>query len=97
MVHVFRDSDCLSRPPKLPTVSLGDEQVFYHKAEGQYVFLDPVGARIWELLKEERTFSELIEILLAEFEVEAGQCRTDVCEFLEMLQSKKLVTVRPDV
>ena len=94
MIH---DGDVLSRPSRLPTAQFGDEEVFFHKANGEYVFLDAVAARIWQLLKNEQSFSELLSKLQEEFEVDQETCRTDVAEFLQTLSAKKLVVIRTNV
>lgn len=47
--------------------------------------MSPVGARIWELLSQGKYTSELIPLLLEEYEVEPEVLKADVAEFLAEL------------
>ena len=44
------------------SVELAGEAVILNLGSGMYYGLDPVGARIWELLQEPRTVAEIKEI-----------------------------------
>lgn len=73
----------------------GDELMMMNAALGSYIGLDAVGARIWDLLDEERDADAICARLLAEFEVEEAQCRTEVAAFLDELESHKAITRSP--
>lgn len=47
--------------------------------------MSPVGARIWELLSQGKDTSELVPLLLEEYEVEPEVLKADVAEFLAEL------------
>lgn len=49
------------------------------------ITVNEVGAFLWEKLQEEITEQELIEAVLAEYEVDAETARKDVSEFLDYL------------
>ena len=57
----------------------------------QYFGLDAVGTRIWSLLKEGRAVREMVETLLAEYEVEPEQLAGDVRELLAALLDAGLI------
>jgi hypothetical protein len=62
--------------------------------QGKYYGLEGVGGRIWKLLEEPRTVSELCAALQQEFDVDAEVCRADVVEFVtEMARERLLVIV----
>ncbi|HEV2129755.1 MAG TPA: PqqD family peptide modification chaperone [Longimicrobiaceae bacterium] len=61
--------------------------------DGVYYGLDPVGAQIWELLKEQRTIAELRDEIMRRYEVEAERCAGDVIELLEQMREWNLVEV----
>lgn len=61
---------------------LDDNQVMMHLEKGKYFGLNPVGKRIWELIEQPKSYDELIQILLAEYEVSAEQCTQEVQSFL---------------
>ena len=47
--------------------------------------MSPVGARIWALLSQGKDTSELVPLLLEEYEVEPEVLKADVAEFLAEL------------
>ncbi len=73
---------------------LGDEAIILNTRTGRYFGLNPVGARVWQLLQERNlTVGEILESLLAEYEVEPYRCRQDLFDLLEQLQSQGLVQI----
>jgi hypothetical protein len=70
---------------------VGDETVILDLASGTYFGLDPVGARIWQLLTEGRTLAEICAVMLAEFEVAREDIERDVLALAEELRAKKLI------
>ena len=59
----------ISLPPDVMARQVGDETVLLHLASGSYYGLDPVGARVWQLLGEGLAPAQAFEQLLAEFDV----------------------------
>ncbi len=59
---------------------------------GEYYGLDEVGARVWSLLQEPRTFDELQATLLAEYAVDPAQMKADLSELLSRLQERGLIS-----
>ena len=84
----------LQRDPEQQFTYIDNEVVMLSLKQGEYYGLDSVGSRIWELLEEERTFSELISLLMEEFEVEEQHCMNDTKEYLETLFNKELLVVK---
>ena len=74
--------------------SLGDEAAILDMRSGVYYGLDPVGARIWTLLKEPHTVEELHLALIAEYEVDPKRCEADLMALLERLSHEGLIEVR---
>jgi hypothetical protein len=60
---------------------------------GVYYGLDDVGARIWTLLQEPKTVSEIRDVLLQEYDVEADRCKRDLLALLQRLVNEGLVEV----
>jgi hypothetical protein len=56
--------------------------------------LNAVGTRIWALIAEPRSVSDLCAQLRQEFDVEEQECRRDVVDLLEELRAEGLATVR---
>ncbi len=75
--------------------SLGEEAAILHMSRGIYYGLDPVGARVWNLLQQPRSVEEIREILFAEYEVEQDRCQADLLDLLEgVCKASGLIEVR---
>jgi Coenzyme PQQ synthesis protein D (PqqD) len=72
---------------------LGDESVMLDMASGYYFGLDPVGARIWQLLSEASSFAEIVGRLVQEYDVTPEQAESDLVRFVEELKANGLLTV----
>jgi len=74
--------------------SLGEEAAILHMGSGVYYGLDPVGARIWKLLDQPRSVSDLRAVILDEYDVEPAKCESDLLGLLEKLRTEGLIEVR---
>jgi hypothetical protein len=82
------------KPAKSDSVTARDiDEVFFimDGRSSDLHSLNPIGARIWELVDGQRTVADIAAVIVEEYEVEAGRAEGDVVEFLETLQTKKLV------
>ena len=71
--------------------TLGDEAVILNFENGIYYGLNPVSARIVELIAEPRTVSAILAILLDEYDVDADRCRQDLVNLLAKLKEHDLI------
>jgi len=85
----------VSRDEAIVFTDLDDIIVMMDVDEGQYYELDPVGARVWNLLETDRSAADLCGVLAAEFDVDPDTCRHDVLEFLEEARAMRIVHVEP--
>ena len=67
------------------------EVVLVHLKTNQMYALNPTGARFWELLSEGRDTAHIEATLLAEFEVDAGDLRSEIDRLLRELVDAGLV------
>ena len=72
---------------------LGGEVAILDSNSGIYYGLDPVGARIWFLMQEEKDFTEIRSILLEEYEVDPTILEADMVALVAELESKGLIEV----
>lgn len=86
------DEQKLVRSDAALSRKVDDEWVMFHPGEGKYFALGSVGARIWELLENPVTETEIQERLLAEYSVEPERCRQEVETFVAQLREAQLVT-----
>lgn len=61
---------------------LDDNQIMMHIGKGKYFGLNPVGKRIWELIRQPKTLDELTAILLSEYNISKKQCQQETLKFL---------------
>jgi hypothetical protein len=76
--------------------SLGDEAVILGLQDGVYYGLDAVGARVWSLLAVPRRVSEIVALLVEEFDVSAERCEHDVIALLGELTERRLIRLESD-
>jgi hypothetical protein len=72
---------------------VGGEAVVLHLDDGIYYGLNEVGARIWQLVQKELTVGDIVDVIVAEYEVERAECLSDVQELVAGLLEHKLVIV----
>jgi hypothetical protein len=72
---------------------LAGEAVILNLRNGIYFGLDPVGARIWELIQTPLSVAEIRDALLAEYEVEATRCEQDLIALLEDMVQHDLIEI----
>ena len=75
------------------TADVSDEAVILHLQKGMYYGLDPVGASIWKLIQTPKTFNEIRDAILNEYEVETDRCARDLRDLLKDLQANELIQV----
>lgn len=70
------------------------EVIILHMQEGRYFGLDPVGARIWEIIDGAgATVLQIRDTLLAEYEVDEERCTRELIAVLQQMTELELVTV----
>lgn len=83
----------VKRNPALVTSNIDGEAVMMSVENGEYYGLDEIGTRIWDLLENSLSVSELVDKLTEEFEVEKDDCTRDTLEFLNDLLARNLLVV----
>jgi hypothetical protein len=86
-------SDKVTIPPQVMARLVGDETVILDLASGTYYGLDPVGARIWQLMVDGKTLASVCKMLLDEFDVTRETLERDVLHLTQELCSKGLVKI----
>ena len=86
-------SDKITIPTQVMARQVGQETVILDLASGTYFGLDPVGARIWQLMVEGKALAEVCESMLAEYEVTPEKIEFDVLALAQDLSAKQLISV----
>jgi len=72
---------------------LEGEAVILSLKGGIYYTLNPVGTRIWALAQKPVQVREIRDIILKEYEIDAGRCEDDLFALLEDLEKEGLIEV----
>jgi len=75
---------------------LGGEVAILDLERGTYFGLDEVGARIWELVREPISVSEVQATVVEEYDVEPARAERDVLALLQRLVDEGLVEVQDE-
>lgn len=81
----------LAPSPDAVESAVGDETVILHLVNGTYYGLDPVGTRIWALLKDGVPPTEICRQLAAEYEIDLATIEADARKFLGDLEAQSIV------
>jgi hypothetical protein len=73
---------------------LAGEAAILNIKSGVYYGLDPVGARIWNLMQEPRAVADIQSAITDEYDVEPGRAAQDLVGLLEKLLAEGLIEVK---
>lgn len=82
-------------PRRSPTVvsrQLDDEAVLVHPVQGKVRVLNPVGARVWELVDGQRTLGAISRVIASEFVADLARVEIDVPAFCEDLAQRGVLS-----
>ena len=71
--------------------AVGDETVILHLVNGTYYGLDPVGTRIWAMLKDGVAMGDICRRLANEYQVDLATIETDARTFLTDLEAQGIL------
>ena len=70
---------------------VGSEMVLLDYDRGIYYGLNPVGARVWQLLSEGEAVERIVGRLVDEYDVARETLESDVATLLHELEAKELI------
>ena len=74
---------------------LQNELILLNLDTGVYCGLDPVGTRIWQLMRNNpsRPLKQIAEALIKEYDIGKVRCTRDLIAFAARLEEKKLIEI----
>lgn len=84
------------RNPDLAYRLIDNESVIVTPQEGLARVLNESASIIWELLDGKKSIGEIIDRIIAEFEISPEEAQEDVLDFLKELESKKMVEMNDE-
>jgi hypothetical protein len=86
-------SDKVTIPPQVMARVVGADTVILDLVSGTYFGLDPIGARIWELLGEGKTLVEVCEAIQQSHEVSRADIERDLLCLVDALHVQRLIDI----
>jgi hypothetical protein len=74
--------------------NIDEEIVMMSFKNNEYYGMNKAGSRIWQIIEEPTSVKVIIQALTREFNVEILECQKDVIEYLKVLHSKNLISVK---
>ena len=71
---------------------LEDEIAILNTETAQYFTMNPVAARVWELIQEPAALSQICAIIEDEYEIDSEQCHHDLLNLIHKLADAGLVS-----
>ena len=72
---------------------VGVETVMMNIENGDYIGLNEVGTDIWEKIDSPRSVSEIIDQLIAEYDVNAEQCTRNTLTYLTQMHAMDAIEI----
>jgi Coenzyme PQQ synthesis protein D (PqqD) len=79
--------------PEVRARVVGDETVMIDLVSGTYFGLDSIGARIWQLIEQGKSLSQVCDALVEEYNVSRDVMEQDILALARDLVDKKLITI----
>jgi Coenzyme PQQ synthesis protein D (PqqD) len=73
---------------------LNGEAVLLNLKTGVYFGLDAVGSRVWRLLETHHVVSEVLDALIAEFDVARERCLEDLLALIANMEEHDLISLQ---
>ena len=83
-------------PETVYTQEIGEETILLDTQGGRYFSLDPVGTRMWQLIRQHGSLRLVYDSILAEYDVEAERLEADLIALAAKMTDKGLAQIRPD-
>ena len=88
----FNIKYCFSKNDQIIYKDLGDGPALVDPYRQSLVKLNPTAHRIWKLLDGKHSAVDIIEIMKAEFEIDAKSLEKDVVSFFKDLLRREIIT-----
>ena len=87
----------ISIPETVYTQEVGEETILLDTQGGRYFSLDPVGTRMWQLLRDHGELHLVYETILNEYAVTPKQLESDLLALVAKIIDKGLACVKTDM
>jgi hypothetical protein len=89
------DETIVVASPDQVSAEVAGDPVILGLRDGRYYGLSGAGSRLWQLVAEPRSITEIVDLLVAEYDVDRATCRDDVLRLVDDLARRRLVIRKP--
>ena len=82
------------RNARAAVVNFGLDKALLNVETGKYLYLNETGARIWDLLENYPTVSEIAGQMFSEYEIEVETVRLKIEKFIEKALAAKIIALK---
>lgn len=86
------DDTLIARNTSLLSGEVHNEMVMMSVESGRYYGLDDIGSDIWRRLETPRTFGEIVDALVADYDADRGVIESDVRKLIAKMAAHDVVT-----
>ncbi len=72
-------------------IAISDSGFVFNPLNGESFSINPIGVEIFQLIKDEKSFEEIIKIMLEKFNVEGTTLEKDYFDFIGILKHHNLI------
>ncbi|MBV8781689.1 MAG: PqqD family protein [Phycisphaerae bacterium] len=87
----LNDSMMFSTHPEQLNSRMGEEMAVLDLRSGVYFGLNPVAARVWELVQQGKSVGAIRNTLMNEFDVDADRLQEDLRELFNQFQARGML------
>lgn len=78
------------------STDVSNDKVILGLTSEEYYSLKDVGARVWDLVQEQKTAAALLAVILRDYAVEPERGERDLLAFLQALANEGLIEIKSD-
>lgn len=93
MINYLGLNSIISRNEDLVSSDLDDGLVMMSLENNSYYGLDNIGKRVWEIIEEKKTFQNIVNIILLEYDVSEKECIEDLKDLFDKFQKENIITI----
>ena len=97
MASRISDGSVVRRTANQVCCDMSGESIILNLKSGIYFSLDEVGARIWGLIEQPMSVTEIRDAILSEYDVQAEVCERDIRAFIEGMDAAGLIELPVEV
>ncbi len=84
----------LSKSPSILSSKVDDEIILLSIKGSEYLGLNDIATRIWEILDKEISLGQLIDTLTSEYDIDAETCERETMELIDSLCTEELIILK---